>query len=249
MGQQLGTNESYKIITDAIKATGENFDSDFYLNYSTIRQDGFYLEIADKNILKKISALSKEYEDSDYTFSLTIPYEYFNDDQLPEDTALGLDAITHTEVKIELRCMYLIAKTHEKWINDHKLFTNKDLLKIINEAIDKLKKLKKLDLYFHGYENIITEKWVSVFLTEHHTPIIDTFDVTNFFKADLYVQDYYAPVGKHWVDSLIGKSTLRGKGKKEICLLRVTYIIYSSCINWLKQYWPDVYNKYAGGNL
>ena len=249
MGQQLGTNESYKIITDAIKAAKENFNNDFYLAYLTIRKDGFYLEIVDKNMSKKISALSKEYEDSDYTFSLTIPYEYFNDDPLPDDAKSSLNIITHLETKAALRCMYLIVKTHEKWLNDHKLFTNKDLLKIINEAVDKIKKLKKLDLYFYGYENIITEKWVSVFLTEHHIPIIDTYEATNFFKADLYIHDYYAPVGKHWVDSLIGKSTLRDKSKKEICLLRVTYIIYSSCINWLKQYWPDVYNKYAGGKL
>lgn len=35
-------------------------------------------------------------------------------------------------------------------------------MKIINEAVDKLKKLKKLDLAFHGYKNEITEKYASL---------------------------------------------------------------------------------------
>ena len=49
-----------------------------------------------------------------YTFTLNIPYEYFNDDQLPEDANLGIDATTYTEVKAELRCMDLISKTYKK---------------------------------------------------------------------------------------------------------------------------------------
>ena len=35
-------------------------------------------------------------------------------------------------------------------------------MKIINEAIDKLGKLKKLDLYIHGYKKEITEEYASL---------------------------------------------------------------------------------------
>ena len=114
MGQQLGINESFKIIMDAIKATGENFDRDFYHIHSAPGNFGFFVEIADQTLAKEISEASKVYSDNDYIFTLNIPYEYFNDDQLPGDTKLGIDAITHIEVKAELRCMALITKTYEK---------------------------------------------------------------------------------------------------------------------------------------
>ena len=113
MGQQLGISESSTIIADAIKATGENFDRDFYHVHSAPTNFGFFVEIADRTLTKEISEVSKDYRADDYTFTLNIPYEYFNDDQLPEDAALGLDTITHTEVKAELRCMDLISKTYK----------------------------------------------------------------------------------------------------------------------------------------
>ena len=152
MGQQLGINESSNIIASAIKAAGENFDRDFYHVHSAPGNLGFFVEIADRTLAKEISKLSKAYSDDYYVFSLNIPYNFFNDDQLPEDAALGLDTITHTEVKAELRCMDLISKTYKNWIASHGIFTYKDLSKIINEAVDKLKKLKKLDLSFHEYK-------------------------------------------------------------------------------------------------
>ena len=114
MGQQLGINESSKIIMEAIKATGENFDRDFYHNHSAPGNFGFFVEIADQTLAKEISKVSKDFNSDDFVFTLNIPYEYFNDDPLPGDAKLGIDTITYTDVKAELRCMALIAKTYEK---------------------------------------------------------------------------------------------------------------------------------------
>ena len=248
MGQQLGLNESSKIIGEAIKAAGENFDRDFYHIHLAPENFGFSVEIADITLEREIHKVSKVYNADDYTFTLNIPYEYFNDDQLPEDAALGIDAITHTEVKAELRCMDLISKTYKKWIKDHGIFTYKELLKIINEAVNKLEKLKKLDLSFHGYKTKITEKDASLWLTEQHIPRV-AGEEAEFFNVLLQVSDYYTPIGKHEVDSLIGESKLSKMGRKEICLLRVTYTIYSECLNWIKQNWPDVYDDYVKGKF
>lgn len=248
MGQQLGTNESYKIIMEAIKAAGENFDRDFYHVHSAPGNFGFFIEIADKTLEREISVVSKAYSDDDYVFALNIPYEYFNDDQLPEDAALGLDTITHTDVKAELRCMDLISKTYKNWIKDHEIFTYKDLIKIINEAINKLEKLKKLDLSFHGYKTKITEKDASLWLTEQHIPRA-AGEEAEFFNVKLYVSDYYTPIGGHEADNAIGESKLHKKSKKEVCLLRVAHTIYSTYLNWIKQNWPDIYNDYIRGKF
>ena len=248
MGQQLGINESSNIIAEAIKAAGENFDRDFYHVHSAPGNLGFFVEIADRTLAKEISKVSKAYSDDYYVFSLNIPYNFFNDDQLPEDAALGLDTITHTEVKAELRCMDLISKTYKNWIASHGLFTYKDLIKIINEAINKLRKLKKLDLAFHGYKTKITEKDASLWLTEQHIPRV-AGEEAEFFNVTLQVSDYYTPIGEHEVDSLIGESKLHNKSKKEVCLLRVTYTIYSAYLNWIKQNWPDVYDDYVNGKF
>ena len=248
MGQQLGINESSNIITSAIKATGENFDRDFYHVHSAPGNLGFFVEIADRTLAKEISEVSKDYRADDYTFTLNIPYEYFNDDQLPEDAALGLNTITYTEVKAELRCMDLISKTYRNWIRDHWVFITKDLIRIINEAIYKLKKLKKLDLYIHGYKSEKTDEHVSLWITERHIPRV-AGEEAEFFNVTLYVSDYYTPIGKHGVDSLIGESKLHNKSKKEVCLLRVTYTIYSAYLNWIKQNWPDVYDDYVNGKF
>ena len=248
MGQQLGINESSNIIAEAIKATGENFNRDFYHVHSVPGNFGFFVEIADKTLEKEIYRISKAYNTDDYIFTLNIPYEYFNDDQLPEDAALGLDTITHTEVKAELRCMDLIKKTYETWIKDHKVFTFGDLIKIINEATEKLRKLKKLDFYFHGYKKEVTEKYVSIWLMEQHIPRV-AGEETEFFNVTLYVSDYYTAIGEHKADSAIGESKLHKISKKEICLLRVAHTIYSAYLNWIKQNWPDVYNDYIRGKF
>ena len=248
MGQQLGMNESSTIIAEAIKATGENFDRNFYHVHSVPGNFGFLVKIADITLEREISRISKDYNTDDYIFTLNIPYEYFNDDQLPEDAALGLDTITHTEVKAELRCMALIKKTYEMWIKDHKVFTFEDLIKTINEAVDKLKKLKKLDLSFHGYKKEITEEYASLWLTEQHIPRVPG-EEAEFFNVTLYVSDYYAAIGERKADSAIGESKLHKISKKEICLLRVAHTIYSAYLNWIKQNWPDVYNDYIGGKF
>lgn len=248
MGQQLGINESFKIIMDAIKATGENFDRDFYHVHSAPGNFGFFVEIADQTLVKEISEASKVYSDSDYIFNLNIPYEYFNDDQLPGDAKLGIDTITYTDVKAELRCMALITKTYENWIKDHEIFTYKDLLKIINEALDKLRKLKKLDLYVHGYKKEITEEYVSLWFTEQHIPRA-AGEEAEFFNVKLQVSDYYTPIGEHKADSSIGESNLRKMSRKEACLLRVAHTIYSAYLDWIKQNWPDVYDDYVRGKF
>ena len=248
MGQQLGINESSNIIAEAIKATGENFNRDFYHVHSVPGNFGFFVEIADKTLEREIYRISKAYNTDDYIFTLNIPYEYFNDDQLPEDANLGIDATTYTEVKAELRCMALIAKTYETWIKDHKVFTFGDLIKIINEATEKLRKLKKLDFYFHGYKKEVTEKYVSIWLMEQHIPRVPG-EEAEFFNVTLYVSDYYTAIGEHKADSTIGESKLHKISKKEICLLRVAYTIYSTYIDWIKQNWPDVYNNYIRGKF
>ena len=248
MGQQLGINESSNIIAEAINATGENFDRDFYHVHSVPGNFGFFVEIADKTLEKEIYRISKAYNTDDYIFTLNIPYEYFSDDQLPEDANLGIDATTYTEVKAELRCMALIKKTYETWIKDHKVFTFGDLIKIINEATEKLRKLKKLDFYFHGYKKEVTEKYVSIWLMEQHIPRVPG-EEAEFFNVTLYVSDYYTAIGEHKADSTIGESKLRKISKKEICLLRVAHTIYSAYIDWIKQNWPDVYNDYIRGKF
>lgn len=248
MGLQLGINESSTIIADAIKATGENFDRVFYHDYLAPRSLGFFVTIVDRTLAKEISNVSKDFSGDDFAFTLNIPYEYFDDDPLPGDDKLGIDAITHIEVKAELRCMALIAKTYEKWIKDNRIFTIKDLLKIINEALDKLRKLKKLDLAFHSYKNEITEKYASIWLMERHIPR-GFGEEAEFFNVTLQVSDYYTPIGEHAADSSIGESNLRKMSRKEVCLLRVAHTIYSTCIDWIKRNWPDVYDDYVRGKF
>ena len=248
MGQQLRMSESFTIVVDAIKATGENFDRVFYHDHLMPENLGFSVTIVDINLAKEISKVYKDFNDDDFVFTLNIPYEYFNDDPLPGDAKLGIDSTTHIEVKAELRCMALIAKTYEKWIKDNKIFTYGDLLKIINEVIDKLKKLKKLDLSFHGNKTKVTEKDVSLWLTEQHVPR-GFGEEAEFFNVTLRVSDYYTPIGEHKVDSSIGESNLRKMNRKEVCLLRVAHMIYSAYLDWIKQNWPDVYNDYIRGKF
>ena len=113
MGQQLRRSESFTIVVDAIKATGENFDRVFYHDHLMPESLGFSVTIVDMNLAKEISKVSKDFNDDDFAFTLNIPYKYFDDDPLPGDAKLGIDSTTHIEVKAELRCMGLIKKTYE----------------------------------------------------------------------------------------------------------------------------------------
>ena len=248
MGQQLRMSESFTIVVDAIKATGENFDRVFYHDHLVPESLGFSVTIVDIDLAKEISKVSKNFNSDDFAFTLNIPYKYFNDDPVPGDAKLGIDASTHIEVKAELRCMDLISKTYKNWIRDHWVFITKDLIRIINEAIDKLKKLKKLDLYVHGYKKEITEEYVSLWLTEQHIPRA-AGEEAEFFNVTLQVSDYYTPIGEHEADSSIGESNLRKMSRKEACLLRVAHTIYSAYLDWIKQNWPDVYDDYVRGKF
>ena len=248
MGQQLRMSESFTIVVDAIKATGENFDRVFYHDHLVPESLGFFVTIVDKTLAKEISRVSKDFSGDDFAFTLNIPYEYFDDDPLPGDAKLGIDAATHIEVKAELRCMGLIKKTYENWIRDHWVFNTKDLIRIINEAVDKLKKLKKLNLAFHGYKNEITEKYASLWLMERHIPRA-AGEEAEFFNVKLQVSDYYTPIGEHKADSSIGENNLRKMSRKEACLLRVAHTIYSTYIDWIKRNWPDVYDDYVRGKF
>ena len=104
------------------------------------------------------------------------------------------------------------------------------MFKIINEAVDKLRKLKKLDLAFHGYKNEITEEYVSLWLTERHVPRV-AGEEAEFFNVILQVSDYYTPIGEHEADSSIGENNLRKMSRREACLLRVAHTIYSTYID------------------
>jgi hypothetical protein len=112
MGLQLGMNEASNIILDAIKHAGENLNVDFHHVYSTPGNQGFYTEVNDFTLELKLHKISKDYNKDDHTFSLNIPYEYFNSDAVKEDTILGISAVDPVEVKAEIRCMHLITKTY-----------------------------------------------------------------------------------------------------------------------------------------
>ena len=83
---------------------------------------------------------------------------------------------------------------------------------------------------------------------ERHIPR-EFGEEAEFFNVTLQVSDYYTPIGEHEADSSIGESKLSKMSRKEVCLLRVTYTIYSECLNWIKQNWPDVYNDYIRGKF
>lgn len=249
MGLQLGLNESSDIILQAIKATGENFNRDFHHVYSTPGNQGFYTEVSDFTLAVKLHNISDDYNRDDHTFNLNIPYEYFNDDQLPIDNQLGIKLTDHTEVKAEIRCIGLIAKTYEIWIKDHEVFTTDDLKKVINDALDRLRKIKKLDLMVHGNKGEKAEKYIQVYLTESHIPATGGDFNARFFPVELHIYDYYTDVGNHTVDGLIGEANLRGRSRREVCLLRVAYTIYSECMAWLINKWPKVYDDYLHGKF
>ena len=249
MGLQLGVNESSNIILQAIKAAGENFNKAFHHVYSAPGHQGFYTEIDDFTLEIKLHRISDDYNKDDHVFNLNIPYEYFNDDQLPVDTQLGIKLTDHTEVKAEIRCINLITKTYEAWIKDHEVFTTDDLIKVTNSALDKLRKNKKLDFMVRGDKGEKAEKYIQIYLTENHIPATGGSSNDRFFSVVLHVYDYYTDVGNHVADSLIGEANLRGKDRDTICLLRVAYLIYSECMRWLHNEWPEVYQKYKDGKF
>ena len=113
MGLQLGIHESSNIILKAIDMVSDNLDVNFYHKYSAPGNQGFFVEINDLTTERKLAKISSNYDVDDHVFTLNIPYEYFNDDQLPEDNNIGIKLTDHTEVKAELRCMNLITKIYQ----------------------------------------------------------------------------------------------------------------------------------------
>jgi hypothetical protein len=83
----------------------------------------------------------------------------------------------------------------------------------------------------HGNKGEKAEKYIQVYLTENHIPATGGNTTDRFFPVVLHVYDYYTDIGNHAADSLIGENNLRRKSRKEICLLRIAYIIYTNCIN------------------
>lgn len=249
MGLQLGIHESSNIILKAIDMVGDNLGVNFYHKYSAPGNQGFFVEINDLTTERKLAKISSNYDVDDHVFTLNIPYEYFNDDQLPEDNNIGIKLTDHTEVKAELRCMNLITKIYQNWIKHHEVFTSKDLLAIINEAIIKLEQVKKLNLMADGGKTEIAEKYININFTEEHISAIGGSYPARFFPVAIPTYFYYENAGQVGIDKMIGEKALQKMTKHDICLLRITYQIYNKCINWLKLDWPDVYQDYLKGKL
>ena len=254
MGYQLPIDNSWKIIQDAIKHAGENLNVELRHVYSTPGNQGFYIEISDFTVAKKLNDTTDDYYKDDHTFNLNIPYTYFNEDAiLPLDKDLGLKSYDDVEVKAELRCMNLIQETWKKWIPDHKVFTTKDLQNIINEALDKLWQNKKISIHVKGNGNEFAEKYIHIHFTwaSLESWLISRGSPSKalFFDVTFTLNDYYDDVGKNAVDGLVGESILRGKNRHDICLLRVAYLIYAEAIGFVKNNYPGFYAKYKRGEL
>lgn len=251
---QLSMNKSWDIIRDAIKHAGENLDVELHHTYSTPGHQGFYVEISDFTVAKKLNDLTDDYYKDDHTFNLNIPYDFFNDSEIPNlDNRLGIKASDATEVKAELRCMDAIQKTWERWIPDHEVFTTKDLQNIVNEALDRLWKNKKLDINVRGNGNEFAEKYIYIHFTWAN---LESWLISRgspskalFFDITFTLKEYYDDVGNNAVDGLIGESILRGKNRHDICLLRVAYLIYAEAIGFVKNNYPGFYARYKRGEL
>lgn len=238
MGLQLGINEASNIIIKAIKATAENLDKNFYHIHSAPGHQGFLVEIADQTLETKLSVVSKNYDNGDFIFTLNIPYEYFNDDQLSDDDQLGIKPIDHTEVKAEIRCIDLITKTYESWIEEHDVFTSQDLVPLITTAIIKLRKNLKLRIYKEPKASEIAANYINL-----NFGVYNIVDYPSYFNLTIPIS-FYNDKKTHIIDSRIGFQNLTGKSKKDICLLRICYLIYLHCTIWLEKYHKQYYNQW-----
>ncbi len=250
---QLSMNDSWKAVQDAIRYAGENLNVELHHVYSTPGSQGFYVEISDFTVAKKLNELTDDYYKEDHTFNLNIPYDYFSDAILPIDQKLGIAASDYIDTKAELRCMNLIQETWKSWIQDHAVFTTKDLQNIVNEALDKLWKNKKLDINVRANGNEFAEKYIHIHFTWAN---LESWLISRgspskalFFDVTFALKEYYDDIGKNAVDGLIGESILRGKNRHDICLLRVAYLIYAEAIGFVKNNYPGFYAKYKRGEL
>lgn len=250
---QLSINDSWKAIQDAIRYAGENLNIELHHVYSTPGNQGFYVEISDFTVAKKLNAITDDYYKEDHTFNINIPYDYFSDAILPIDQKYGIAASDYIDTKAELRCMNLIQETWKNWIQDHDVFTTKDLQNIVNEALDKLWKNKKLDINVKGSGNEFAEKYIHIHFTWAN---LESWLISRgspskalFFDVTFTLKEYYDDVGKNAVDGLVGEHVLRGKTRHDICLLRVAYLIYAEAIGFVKNNYPGFYAKYKRGEL
>ena len=75
----------------------------------------------------------------------------------------------------------------------------------------------------------------------------DDSNYDKYFVAEIKLSEYYDAIGDNMLDDDIGVAYLKGKSKENICLLRIAYKLYTYCIEWLKDKWPDVYKEYKKG--
>ena len=245
MGYQMQIHEASDTIMSAMRLAGENLNTDFSHVYSKPGNQGFYVEIADLNIKRKTgSGIS-----ADWSFSLNIPYDYFNDAELNIDNRLGINLSDAVDVKAEIRCMDLITKTYEKWLPDHDVFTIKELIDIIRQAQIKLEKIKHISFSVAGNKKEIAEKYAEFWFTESHIPQGQGSFTDRFFPVNFSLQDYFAPVGSHWVDLIVGKQVLEKKNKYDVCLLRVAYVLYHEFVGFIHNKWPTVYFDFKDGKF
>ena len=245
----LTIKEIFEVIGNAIHAAGENLNADFYHEHSTTGTLGIHTEINDISIERQLHDLTKDYDKEDHIFEVAFPNEYFEDDTINIDASLGIKPSDFLEVKAELRCMDLIQKTYQRWVPDHKVFVSKDLIPIINEALNKLNKVKHVQFLVAGSGKEIAERYVEIWFSESHLPTAVGSFSERFFPMNFNIIEYYADIGNHTVDALIGESKLRGKSRKDICLLRVSYLLYHEFIGWLHNNWPKTYNDFINGKF
>lgn len=247
---QLSMNESWKAIQDAIKHTGENLDVDLRHSYSTPGHQGFYVEITDFTTAKRLNDITDDYYKDDHTFNLNIPYDYFKSDEIPMlDGPAGINKTDAVEVKAELRCMEAIKTAYTNWIKTHKPFSTKDLQNVINHALDKLRVLKNIDLNVRGNGNEFADKYVTIDFTWAQLFNETMFNSDKWFKVSFTLKDFYDDIGKNAVDGLIGEGLLRGKNRYDICLLRVSYLLYAEATGFLHNHWPHLYAKFLKGEF
>ena len=251
MGYQLPISDCFKIIQEAIRMASDNLGGDLHHRHTEVGRISFVVEISDWEILNKLTDNDIDYADDDYIMMLNIPLDYFNDDIRSEDKALGISVIDDAETKAEIRCINYIQQFYAKWIKQHQVFTTDDLRQVVNQALSKLRKIKNIDLnVYAGTGKLASTKnktYLSIFFTwsciAHKTTEDDFFNVT--FNID----EYYKAAGDHDLDSLIGVSNLKGKDKKDICLLRVAYILVHISESFLLKHHRDLYDAWKAGKL
>lgn len=246
----LTTEEGFQVIAAAIRAASENIGVELKHRHTTIGNLGYFIEITDTDLLKDLIRLSRDYQDEDYIMSLNIPMDYFDDDACPEDFSIGVGAYDATDVKAEIRCINLIQKTFARWEPEHRLFTGKDLMRIFNIVLEKLRKVKNMDLDIYAGTGSQASKTTDTFFSV--TCIWDCIknpSEKDWFNLTFDTDDYYKKVGDDVIDTVIGISNLKGKSKEDVCLLRIAYITNHIAESNLSKYHKDLHTAWKAGKL